>query len=130
MGYFANLVGRYKGFLKWSWPMLKHLQFWRYCTISLSSKSLCFQITAEVSKITKSVSCNLVFIFIELSGAANSFLKIRLALKIKNVASIIKRRFYWKRGCIKMYKYAKTFDIKKGCKLPIFVFIPTWLFWK
>ena len=88
----------------------------------LSSKSLCLQITAEVSKIMKSVSCNLAFIFIELSGTANSFLKICLVLEIKNNASFIKRRFYLKRGCIKMCKYAKTFDIRKGLQTGNFCF--------
>ena len=60
----------------------------------LSFKSLCLQITAEVSQIKNRVLCDLTFIFIELSETAYSFLKIRLALEIKNVASFTKTRFY------------------------------------
>ena len=41
-------------------------------------KSL-FEITAEVGKVTKSVPCDLTFIFIELSEIPNSFVKIRPA---------------------------------------------------
>ena len=47
----------------------------------------------------------------------NSFVKIRLVLEIKNVASFIKARFYLKRGCIKMRKHAETFHANKGCHL-------------
>ena len=51
------------------------------------------QITAEVSKITKSVPSDLIFIFIGLSETPNSFVKIRLVLVIKNVVSFIKTCF-------------------------------------
>ena len=71
------------------------LLLWRYCTISFLSKSLCLQITAAVSKITKSVSSDLTFIFIK------SFVKVRLVVKINSIASFIKTRFYWERDCIK-----------------------------
>ena len=69
---------------------------------------------AEVSKTPKSVKSNLTFIFIELSKRANSFVKIRLVFEIKNVASFIKTRCYWKRGCVKMFRDPETFLINKG----------------
>ena len=58
-----------------------------YCTILLPYKSICLQITAEVSKITKSDQCNLNFNFNRISETATSFVKIRLVLEMKNVAS-------------------------------------------
>ena len=66
----------------------------RYCEISFLCKSLCLQMTAEVNKITVSVQCNLIFIFVELSEIANSFVEIRLVLEIQNFASFIKTRLY------------------------------------
>ena len=89
-----SLVELYKGFLKQSWPTLEHLQFFRYCTILLPCKSLFLQITADISKITESVRYDLIFNFIELLEAPNSFVKMRLVLEIKNVFSFIKTRFY------------------------------------
>ena len=59
-----------------------------------SCKSICLQITAEVSKITKSVQSDLPSIYIELSETTNSFVKIRLRLKIDSIASFIKIHFY------------------------------------
>ena len=53
------------------------------------------------------------------------FLRMRLVREIKNVASFIKTRFYWRRCCIKMRKYAETFHVNKCYKLAIVVFIPT-----
>ena len=50
----------------------------------------------------------LICIFIEPSETMNSFLKIRLVLRIKNVFSFIKARFYLKRGCMKMHKHLGT----------------------
>ena len=46
--------------------------------------------TAEVSKITKSVPYDLTFIFIEISEKANGFVKVRPVLEMKNVTSFIK----------------------------------------
>ena len=68
---------------------------------------------------------SLTFIFIQLSETTNSFVKIHLLLEIKNFASFLIARFYWKRGCIKMRKHAETFHTNKSCKLAIVVFIPT-----
>ena len=41
----------------------------------------------------KSVPCDLTYIFVELSETLNSFVKIRLVLEIKNVASFKKYVF-------------------------------------
>ena len=69
--------------------MLYLWEFLRYCTILFLCKSLCLKITAEASKITASVRCDLIFICIELSEIISSFVKIRLVLEIKNVAAIL-----------------------------------------
>ena len=69
--------------------MLYLWEFLRYCTILFVRKSLCLKITAEASKITASVRCDLIFICIELSEIISSFVKIRLVLEIKNVAAIL-----------------------------------------
>ena len=104
---------------------------WRYCTISFPCKSLCLEITAEVSKVAKSLRYDLTFIFIGLSETSDSFVKIHQVLEIKSVASFIKTCFYWKRGCMKMHKHAEMFHAKKCYKLAI-VDNLTWLFskWK
>ena len=51
------------------------------------------QITAEVNEISKNVKCNLTFLFVELSETADNFVKIRLVLEIKDIASFIKYVF-------------------------------------
>ena len=61
---FTNLVGLQKSVSKWPWSTLKHLQFWRHCTIPFPCKSLCFKITAELLKVGKVI--NVTFLFIEL----------------------------------------------------------------
>ena len=71
-------------------------------------KSL-FAKESELSKIAKNVQYHLIFIFIELADTNNSFLKMYLALEIKNVASFNQTRFYEKQDSIKMYKYAECF---------------------
>ena len=87
-----NLVKFNKAFVKWSWPTLLHLQFWRYWTISFPCKSICWKIITEVSKIMKSVQCDIIFIFIEISETPNSFVKIRLVLEIKNCCWFHKKK--------------------------------------
>ena len=42
---------------------------------------------------------------------------MRLVLKIKNIASFTKTRFYLKGGCTKIRKHAKTFRAIKGYKM-------------
>ena len=88
------------------------------------------QVTAEVSKIIESITCDLIFIFIELLESANSFVKMCLVLEIINVTTFIKTRFYWKQGSIEMCKHAETFHANKGYKLANVVFIQTSLFSK
>ena len=112
-------------FVKWSCQRCSIRSFEKYCTISCPCKRLCLQITAEVSKITENVQWSLTFIFIELSETANTFVKIRLLLEIKNVACFVKPCFYRKQGCIKMGKHAETIHTNKVYKLAIVVFIPT-----
>ena len=73
---FRNLVELYKKFLRWSWSTLQHLHFWGYCTVSFPFQNPFLQITAKVSKVTKSVQGILTFIFVKLSEKASSFVKI------------------------------------------------------
>ena len=98
---------------------------WRYWTISFPSKSLYLQITAEVNKITKSVRCDLNFIFIDFLETSNSFVKINIVLEIKNVNCFIKAQFYWKLGSIKLHIHADTFNASNCYKLAIVVFEST-----
>ena len=96
-------------------------------TISFPLNSFCLQIPAEVSKIGKSLRCDLNFVFIKLPEAAKSFVKIRLVLEMKNVTSFIKTRFYCRRGCIKRRKYAETFHNNNAYKLAIVTFYTNFL---
>ena len=76
------------------------------------------------NKIRKGAPWDLTFILTELLEKLNSFVKIRLVLEIKNIASFIKTRFSLKGGCTKMRKHAETFHANKGCKMTIVFFIP------
>ena len=49
------------------------------------------QVTAEVSEASKIISCNMTSSCIELSEIPNSFVKIFLVFKIKDIASFIKK---------------------------------------
>ena len=69
--------------------------------------------------------CQMWFIFIELSEIANSFVNIRLVREIESFPSLVKTRFYWNRGCIKMRKHAETFHANKSYKFAIVVFLST-----
>ena len=80
------------------------------------------------SKVRKSAQHDLTFILIELSEKLNSFVKMRLVMEIKNVASFIKTSFYLKRGCTKMRENEETFYANKGCKMAIVFFISISLF--
>ena len=90
-------------------------------TISFPRKIFCLQISADVSKVTKILQCDLNFIFIKLSETANSFVKISLVLEIKNVTNFTKTSFHCRRGCIKMRKHAEAFHANKDYKLAIIV---------
>ena len=87
---------------------------WR---ISITYESLYLQITPDVNKVMKNVQCHVTFIFIELSETSASFVKIRLVFVIKNVASFIQIRFYWKKDCIRMYKNIEAFHTNMVYKL-------------
>ena len=76
------------------------------------------------SKIRKSAQHDLTFTLIKLSEKLISFVKTRLVLEIKSVASVIKTRFYLKGGCTKLREHAETFHANKGCKMAIVFFIP------
>ena len=62
--------------------------------ISLSCKSLCLHITADVSKISKSVQGDIAYILNVLPEIFIVFARICLVPEIKNVVSFIKTRFY------------------------------------
>ena len=64
----------------------------------------------------KSAQHDLTFIFIKLSEKRSSFVKIRLVLETKNVASFIKTRFYLKGDCTKMREHAETFHANWAAK--------------
>lgn len=57
-------------------------------------ESLSLQITAKVSKITKSVQRDPKFIFNELSETAYGFVKTSVVLEIKKTTSFMKSHFY------------------------------------
>ena len=68
------------------------------------------------SKIRKSAQHDLTFMFIKLSEKLRIFVKIRLVLEIKNVASLIKPRFYLKIGCTEMREHAERFMLIRAAK--------------
>ena len=76
----------------------------------------------------KKAERNLTFIIIELSETSNGFVKIRLVLEIKNVASFIKTHFYLKQGYIKIQLILRSFAV--FLKLTFGIFVPTSLFSK
>ena len=69
------------------------------------------QITAEVSKVTKSAQRNLTFTFTEISETANSFVKICLAAEIKK--RFDKNTSIWKTRLHKNVKHVETFIASK-----------------
>ena len=98
-------VQAFKGFLKWSWCI--RICSFEDCTLSFSSKSFCLQITADVSKISKSVQADFTLILNVLSETCfcktlfSSWNKKKRFYFHKNV-------FYWKRGCATMRNYVET----------------------
>ena len=64
-------------------------------------------------------------VFIEFLEKNYNFVQIRQVLEIKNIASLTITCFYWKQGCIKMCKHVQKFDVNKGYKLAIVIFIST-----
>ena len=65
-----------------------------------SRKSIYLEITANVKKITKTVSVSLNFIFTKSSEKVSSLVYISLAVKINNVADLRKPFFFLEIGCL------------------------------
>ena len=51
-----------------------------------------------------------------------SFSRMKDILKIKTVTNFIKTRFYWMQDCIKMCKYAESFNTNKGFYIDFLIF--------
>ena len=66
------------------------------------------QITADVSKISKTFRRDLTFIIQELSESLFSFVSYSVFYSVENV-SFTKKRFYTERGSATMRNYAETF---------------------
>ena len=66
------------------------------------------QITADISKIWKTVQCDLIFIFDVLLGSVISFVSFLVSLAVESVVSFTQNRFYRKRGGVTMCNYAET----------------------
>ena len=66
------------------------------------------QITADISKIWKTVQRDLIFIFDVLLGSAIGFVSFLVAWAAENVVSFTYNRFYRKRGAVTMRNYAET----------------------
>ena len=67
------------------------------------------QITADAGKILKTVQCDLMFIFDELSEFVVIFVSNLVFSAVKNVASFTQNEFSRKRGCVTMRNYAEMF---------------------
>ena len=66
------------------------------------------QISADISKIWKTVQCDLIFIFDALLGSAIGFVSFLVSQAVQKVVSFTKNRFYRKRGGVTMRNYAET----------------------
>ena len=67
------------------------------------------QITADVSKISKTFQRDLTFIFDVLSESLFGFVSYSVFWTVENVVSFTKKRFYRKQGSVTMRNYAETF---------------------
>ena len=72
------------------------------------------QITADVSKISKTFQRDRTFIFDALSESLFGFVSYSVFQAVKNVVSFTKRRFYRERGSATMRNYAETFQHNHG----------------
>ena len=72
------------------------------------------QITADVSKISKTFQRDLTFIFDVLSESLFGFVSYLVFQAVENVVSFTKKRFYRKRGSVIMRNYAETFQDNHG----------------
>ena len=67
------------------------------------------QITADVSKISKTFRPDLTFIFDLLSESLFGFVSYSVFLGVEYVVGFTKKRFYRERGSVTMRNYAETF---------------------
>ena len=67
--------------------LVKFVEFVLFEVVSFSCQTLWMQITADVGKISKTVPCDLKFIFDELSEYDNNFLPNLIFLVTANVVS-------------------------------------------
>ena len=104
--------------------MFWHLQFFRYCTISFSCKSLCLKVTANVSIILESVLYDIALILNLLSEGVHVFREIWLVLEIKNVNSLIKTHFIKSKGCVTTSNYEEALQCNGTYNLMYKVFAP------
>ena len=72
------------------------------------------QITADVSKISKTFQRDLTFIFDVLSESLFGFVSYSVFQAVENVVSFTKKCFYRERGSPTMRNYAETFQQNHG----------------
>ena len=75
------------------------------------------QITADISKILKSVQSDLTFIYDVLSELRIGFVSFLVILALENVVSFTKTCFYRKRSSVTMHNYVETFHANIGHNL-------------
>ena len=75
------------------------------------------QITADISKILKSVLSGLTYIYDVLSELCIGFLSFLVILALENVVSFIETCFYRKRSSLIMLNYVETFHANIGYNL-------------
>ena len=75
------------------------------------------QITADISKILKSVQSDLIFIYDVLSELRIGFVSFLVILALENVVSFTKTCFYPKRISVTMHIYVETFHANIAHKL-------------
>ena len=75
------------------------------------------QITADISKILKSVQSDLTFIYDVLSELRIGFVSFLVILALVNVVSFAKTCFYRKRNSVNMGNYMETFHANIGHNL-------------
>lgn len=105
-----NFIELYQFFLKWSWSSVSCIRGFK--NISFPCKSLCLQVTADVTKFTKNAQRDLTFILIELGENINSFVQRNLAaVEKKNVAYLRETCFFLKLRCLRMRSCVEIFHL-------------------
>ena len=107
----------HKSFPKWSWSSLCHLQFSRYRVVSFSCQIFQMRITADISKISKTVQRDLTIIFNDLSESVVIFVPNLILLALENVVNFTQKEFSQKRGCVTMRNYVETFCLYTAYKV-------------